>query len=156
MSNNAFEALQPRHIEFVRAQHLFFVATAPLSQEGHVNLSPKGYDSFEVIDPQRVAYIDLGGSSAETQTHIEENGRICLMFCSFDRTPLIVRLYGRGRVHASGCEAFAALRARFTKIAGPARAIIEIELTRVQDSSGWGVPFFEYRGDRQKGSRNQR
>lgn len=153
MSKNAFDALQSRHIEFIRAQHLFFVATAPLSHEGNVNLSPKGYDSFEVIDPRRVAYIDLAGSSGETQVHIEENGRICLMFCSFDPTPLIVRLYGRGHVHASGCPAFEAMRARFTKIAGPARAIIEIELTRVQDSCGWGVPFFEYRGDR---SRDQR
>jgi hypothetical protein len=143
-----FEQLQPRHIEFIRAQHLFFVATAPLSHEGHVNLSPKGYDSFEVIDAWRVAYVDLGGSSVETQAHLEENGRICLMFCSFDRTPLIVRLYGRGRVHVAGCDAFAALRPRFDKIRGAVRAIIEIELTRVQDSCAWGMPFFEHRGDR--------
>lgn len=144
----AFLELSPRHIEFIRLQHVFFVATAPLASEGHVNLSPKGYASFAVLGPRRVAYIDLGGSGIETHAHVRENGRICLMFCSFEATPLIVRLYGRGTAHTYGSPEFDALRPHFPAIEVPVRGIIEVALTRVQDSCGWGVPFFEYRGER--------
>jgi hypothetical protein len=144
----AFLELSPRHTEFIRRQHMFFVATAPLASEGHVNLSPKGYASFAVLGPRRVAYIDLGGSGIETHAHLQENGRICLMFCSFEDTPLIVRLYGSGRSHAYGSPEFAALRPHFPAIEVPVRNIVEVALQRVQDSCGWGVPFFEYRGER--------
>lgn len=144
----AFEQLSPRHVEFIAAQHMFFVATAPLAQDGHVNVSPKGYDSFSVLDPKRVAYIDLGGSGIETHAHLQENGRICLMFCSFTETPLIVRLYGHGTAHAYGTPGFDGLRARFANITLPVRAIIEVALTRVQDSCGWGVPHYEFKGER--------
>ena len=145
-----YEQLTPRHIEFIAAQHMFFVATAPLSQDGHVNVSPKGYDSFSVLSPTRVAYIDLGGSGIETQAHVQENGRICLMFCNFGETPLIVRLYGQGTAHAFGTPGFEALRPRFPTIDVPVRAILEVSLTRVQDSCGWGVPFYEFKGPRPK------
>jgi hypothetical protein len=146
----AYEQLSDRHLEFIAAQRVFFVATAPLAPEGHVNLSPKGYDSFVVLDPRRVAYIDLGGSGIETHAHLRENGRICLMFCGFEETPLILRLYGRGTPHAFGSPGFEALRARFPGIEVPVRAIMEVELTRVQDSCGWGVPFYEWKGERPK------
>jgi hypothetical protein len=145
-----YEQLTPRHIELIAAQHMFFVATAPLAQDGHVNVSPKGYDSFYILDPTRVAYIDLGGSGMETQAHLQENARISLMFCSFDATPIIVRLYGRGTAHAYGTAGFEALRPHFPSISVPVRAIIEVALTRVQDSCGWGVPFYEFKGERPK------
>ena len=89
----------PREADFIDAQHVFFVATAPLSADGHVNLSPKGYASFARLDANTVAYIDLGGSGIETHAHLRENGRICLMFCAFEGDPLILRLYGTGRGH---------------------------------------------------------
>jgi len=145
-----YEQLSPRHIDFIAAQHMFFVATAPLSVEGHVNVSPKGYDSFSVIDPARVAYIDLGGSGIETHAHVQENGRICLMFCGFEETPLILRLYGHGVAHPFGSPGFQTLRPRFPSIDVPVRGIIEVSVTRVQDSCGWGVPFYEFKGDRPK------
>ena len=92
------EALDERLVAFIQRQKLFFVATAPLSVEGSVNLSPKGYDSLAIIDPLTVAYLDLGGSGAETIAHLRENGRITLMFCAFEGRANIVRLYGRGEV----------------------------------------------------------
>ena len=144
----AYEQLSERHLEFIAAQHVFFVATAPLAHDGHVNVSPKGYDSFVVLDPRRVAYIDLGGSGIETHAHLRENGRICVMFCGFEQTPLILRLYGRGTAHAFGSAGFDLLRPRFAGIEVPVRAIMEVQLTRVQDSCGWGVPFYEWKGDR--------
>lgn len=82
---------------FIAKQHLFFVATAPLSAEGHVNLSPKGLDSFRVLGPTQVAYLDLTGSGVETIAHLQENGRLTIMFCAFEGRPRILRLYGRGR-----------------------------------------------------------
>ena len=146
----AYPELKPRHIEFIRAQHMFFIATAPLAADGHVNLSPKGYDSFAVLDPGRVAYLDLGGSGIETHAHVQENGRICVMFCGFEDMPLILRLYGQGYSHVFGSPQFAALRGHFPTIKVPVRGIIEIALTRVQDSCGWGVPHYAYQGPRTK------
>jgi hypothetical protein len=136
------------HIEFIANQHMFFVATAPLAADGHLNLSPKGLDSFAVIDSRRVAYIDLGGSGIETHAHLKENGRACVMFCAFDGKPLILRLYGRGAGHQFGSSEFDALREHFPNIDAPVRGIIEIELTRVQRSCGFAVPLMDYRGDR--------
>src|SRR6478609_308030 len=97
-----FESITPQLAEWVRAQHLFFVATAPLSAEGTVNLSPKGLDTFRILGPRSVAYLDLTGSGIETAAHLRENGRITLMFCAFEGRPLVVRLYGRGRVVEPG------------------------------------------------------
>ena len=90
--------LAPEHQEFIQKQQLFFVATAPLNADGHVNLSPKGPDTFRILSATQVAYLDLTGSGNETSAHVAENGRITLIFCSFDRQPLILRLYGRGNV----------------------------------------------------------
>src|SRR3569833_1264805 len=91
-----FEALDDKLTAFIRQQKLIFVATAPLSGEGSVNVSPKGYDSLAILDPLTLAYLDLGGSGAETIAHLRENGRITLMFCAFEGRPTIVRLSGRG------------------------------------------------------------
>lgn len=144
----AFKRLAQRHIDFIGAQHLFFVGTAPLSADGHVNVSPKGYDSFSVINSARVAYLDLGGSGVETHAHVQENGRICIMFCAFEGKPLILRLYGHATAHAYGSPRFKALRSRFAAVDVAARGIIEVQLTRVQDSCGWGVPHYDFVGDR--------
>jgi hypothetical protein len=133
---------------FIDEQRMFFVATAPLSADGHVNVSPKGYASFARLDPRRVAYIDLGGSGIETHAHLRENGRICLMFCAFDGDPLILRLYGEGCAHQYGTAEFDALRTHFPEIDVPVRGIIDVALTRVQRSCGWAVPNFDYTGDR--------
>jgi len=138
----------PKEAAFIDAQRMFFVATAPLSAEGHVNVSPKGYASFARLDARRVAYIDLGGSGIETHAHLRENGRICLMFCAFEGDPLILRLYGAGCAHQYGTSGFEALRTHFPEIDVPVRGIIEVSVTRVQRSCGWAVPHYEYEGDR--------
>ena len=93
----AFDAIPDHLVGWLEAQPLFFVATAPAGEDGHVNVSPKGYDTFRVLGPNEVAYLDLTGSGAETIAHLRDNGRLTLMFCSFDEKPNIVRLYGRGR-----------------------------------------------------------
>ena len=133
--------------DFIRAQHVFFVGTAPLGAEGHVNVSPKGPDGFRVLDPKRVAYLDHPGSGIETVAHLRENGRIVLMFCAFDGPPKIVRIYGRGRTIEPEDAEFPALLPRFAPRVVP-RAIIHVDVERVADSCGFGVPTYEYRGER--------
>ncbi len=132
---------------FIAAQQMFFVATAPLSPTGHVNLSPKGLDSVRVLSPNRVAYLDLTGSGNETSAHLQENGRITLMFCAFQGPPLILRLYGQGRVVLPAASDWQALSALFPDLPG-ARQIIVAEIDRVQTSCGMGVPHFEYQTQR--------
>jgi predicted pyridoxine 5'-phosphate oxidase superfamily flavin-nucleotide-binding protein len=139
--------LSDEHRRFIEAQHLFFVATAPLSERGHVNLSPKGLDSFRVIDERSVAYLDFVGSGAETIAHLRENGRITIMFCAFDGPPKILRIHGRGRVIEPADAEFAeALRPFSTD--RPARAIIAIAVERVSVSCGYGVPLFRFESER--------
>ena len=132
---------------WIGQQRVFFVATAPSGTDGHVNCSPKGGDAFRVIGPRTVAYQDFTGSGVETIAHLRENGRIVVMFCAFDGPPKIVRLHGRGTIVAEGHPEFASLRARFPDHPGT-RAFITIDVTRVSDSCGFGVPRFEHRGDR--------
>jgi len=132
---------------FVRAQPLFFVATAPLAAEGHINLSPKGLDAFRVLSPSRVAYLDLTGSGNETSAHLHENGRITFMFCAFSGPPNILRLYGHGRTILRGTDEWAQLAPLFTEYAG-ARQIILADIDKVQTSCGYAVPLMEYKGDR--------
>lgn len=127
---------------FLLAQRVFFVATAPLAASGHVNLSPKGLDSFRVLDPTTVAYLDLTGSGAETVAHLRENGRIVLMFCAFEGPPRIVRLHGQGEVVAAEIH-----QDLFPALPGP-RAVIVIRLDRVSDSCGYGVPQLKFAGVR--------
>ncbi len=133
--------------DWIGQQHLFFVASAPMAHTGHINCSPKGGDSFRVLDPVTVAYQDLTGSGAETIAHLRENGRIVIMFCAFDGAPRIVRLHGRGEALAPGHADYASLAARFPHHLGT-RAFIRITVSRIADSCGFGVPLYEYRGER--------
>lgn len=142
-----FDGIDESLAEWIRAQHVFFVATAPLSADGHVNVSPRGLDCLSILDGRTVAWLDLTGSGAETISHLLENGRICLMFCSFDERPRIVRLHGRGRVALPGDELFARVEADHPGQLG-ARAVVAVELDRISDSCGWGVPQMEFVADR--------
>ena len=142
-----YEAIDERLAKLIGRQHLFFVATAALSAEGSVNLSPKGLDSFVILDPHTVAYLDLVGSGAETIAHLRENGRITILFCSFEGPPLLLRLYGRGEVVEPGDEGFETLLTRFPKYPG-ARSIIRVSTTRIADSCGFGVPLYRFEGER--------
>jgi len=132
---------------FIQAQPLFFVASAPLTAEGHVNLSPKGLDCLRLLSPRRVAYLDLTGSGNETSAHLSENGRITLMFCAFSGPPKILRLYGRGHTVLPGAAEWAELRPLFPEYPG-ARQIIAAEIQRVQTSCGYAVPLMDYSGQR--------
>lgn len=133
--------------KFIRAQHVFFVATAPLDPAGNLNVSPKGLDSFRILDPRTVAYLDLIGSGVETVAHLKENGRIVLMFCAFEGPPNIVRLYGSGRVIEPQSPEFTELSAKFPEYVAT-RSIIVVKVTRIADSCGYAVPLMQYQGDR--------
>jgi len=140
------DAISDELAGFIARQHVFFVATAP-SDGGHVNVSPKGLDTFAVLDPDTVAYLDLTGSGVETIAHLRENGRITMMFCAFDGNPNIVRLYGRGEVLAVGEPDADALLPRFGSYPG-ARSVIRVSVDRVSTSCGYGVPLMTYEGER--------
>jgi hypothetical protein len=133
--------------QFMESQLVFFVATAPLNGRGHVNLSPKGLDTFRMLGPRSVAYLDVFGSGVETIAHLRENGRIVVMFCSFQGAPKVLRLHGRGRAVEPHEAEFAALQAHFPPYEGT-RAIIEVEVTRVSDSCGYGVPLLKFEAQR--------
>jgi hypothetical protein len=127
---------------FVEEQHMFFVGTAP-STGGNVNLSPKGYDSFRILGDNKVAYLDLTGSGAESIAHVRENGRITFMFCAFDGKPNIVRFYGSGRVVLPEDSEFSELRASFSA-QGAVRSVIVADIHRTSNSCGYSVPFMEF------------
>jgi predicted pyridoxine 5'-phosphate oxidase superfamily flavin-nucleotide-binding protein len=133
--------------KFIEAQPVFFVGSAPLDATGHVNVSPKGLDTLRILGPTTVAYLDLTGSGIETVSHLKENGRIVLMFCAFEGPPKILRVHGRGRVVEPGQARFAELASHFPEYPG-ARSIILVDVTRVADSCGFGVPLFELKGQR--------
>jgi len=149
-----FDRLDDKLIAFIKAQKMFFVGTAPLSGDGHVNLSPKGYDSFAVIDDLTVAYLDLGGSGIETHAHVVENGRITIMFCAFEGKANILRLYGQGTVYDFTHPEFEQYAKLFGDF-GKCRAVIVVKLTRIQDSCGWGVPFYDFKGERDQLRRSE-
>lgn len=159
--STVYPELDERLIGFIRSQHVFFVATAPSidagSGGGHVNMSPKGYrDTFAVLDPLTVAYLDLTGSGAETIAHVRQNGRITIMFCSFDRTPKILRIYGRGNAVLPADRDWAKVAAHFAADPGSGagtdrgsqRAIIVVAIDRIADSCGYGVPVMELTEER--------
>ncbi len=143
-----YDRITPALHNFIKAQPLFFVATAPLSEQGHVNLSPKGYDTFRILSPHQVAYLDLTGSGNETSAHLAENGRITFLFCAFQGTPQILRLYGKGETVLLGAERWDELVARFPSYPG-IRQIILASLHLVQTSCGYGVPLLELQKDRE-------
>lgn len=143
-----YDEIDPRLAAFLLRQPVFFVGTAPLSADGHVNVSPKGLaGTFAVLDAHRVAYVDLTGSGIETVAHLRENGRIVLMFNAFSGPPRIVRLHGRGTPHLEGTDSFTALRPHFPDLPG-VRAIVDVAVTRIADSCGYGVPEMRLVGDR--------
>ena len=146
------ERIDDRLRRFIEAQHVFFVATAPSGPDGHVNVSPKGVGgTFAVLDDHTVAYVDVTASGSETIAHIRENGRVTIMFCAFEGPPNIVRLHGRGRFVTLYDEGFDELLARFDGGVDEslgARAIVVVDVERVSDSCGYGVPFMSYEGER--------
>jgi hypothetical protein len=141
-----YDKIDDKAAAFIAAQKMFFVATAPTGH-GHVNMSPKGYDSFRILGPNEVAFLDLGGSGIETVAHLRQNARITFMFCAFEGAANILRLYGRGIAVCFDEPGFAEKLALFPEFPR-ARAIITAKITRVQDSCGWGVPFYEFQGER--------
>lgn len=145
-----YPEISDRIADFLLAQKVFFVATAPSDPDGHLNLSPKGLsDSFAVLSPHRVAYLEYGGSGVETIAHLRDNGRIVLMVCAFEGPPKILRLHGHASEVLPGDDGFDDLLARFP---GPPRtrlrSVIVIDVERVSDSCGYGVPLLAYEGDR--------
>jgi hypothetical protein len=144
------DAIDGRLREFIEAQPVFFVATAPSGSEGHLNLSPKGMTgTFAVVDPLRFAYLDYFGSGAETLAHLRDNGRIVVMFCAFTGPPNIVRLHGTAAPVRPDDPRFPALLAAFPEPRTHGlRSIIDMAVTRVSDSCGFSVPLMDYAGDR--------
>jgi hypothetical protein len=148
-----FDGIDERLAAWIAAQPLFFVASAPLDADGHVNVSPKGtIDTLRVLDEHTLAYLDLVGSGAETAAHVRENGRIVVMLCAFEGPPRIVRLHGRAELIPAADERFAPMleRARFSEpeVAESRRAIMLVDVQRVADSCGYGVPLMSYEGQR--------
>jgi len=144
-----FASISPDLAQWWTVQPVFFVATAPNADDGHVNLSPKGYDTLRILGPNRVAYLDLTGSGIETVAHLRENGRITLMACAFDGAPRISRLYGRGTVHELGTAGFDELATNFMELPGR-RSIIDVAVDRVTTSCGFAVPRMEYVEERDR------
>lgn len=145
---DVLEEITPELSQWLKEQKVFFVASAPLSADGHINASPKGGDAFRVLGPRHVAWLDITGSGAETIAHLRENGRIVLMFCAFSGAPRIVRLYGRGEVLREGCAEFAPLLDLFPPHPGT-RSVIRVQVDRVSSSCGFGVPEYAYGKDRE-------
>jgi len=142
-----YDSISPELAAWVQEQRMFFVATAPIASNGHVNTSPKSGDALRIIGPSEVAYQDYTGSGAETAAHVRENGRIVLMFCAFEGPPKIVRLHGTGTVIVSGHSRFAEIASHFPVNPGT-RAFIHIAVTRVADSCGFSVPFYDFKSHR--------
>ena len=130
---------------FIEKQKIFFTATAP--REGRINLSPKGIDTFCCLDEENVAYLDLTGSGNETAAHLNENGRMTIMFCSFEEKPMILRLYGQGEIISLKSERGHQLKSMFSSIPGE-RQIIVLKVESVQTSCGFGVPVYEFKEER--------
>jgi len=148
-----YDGIDEHQRAWIARQPLFFTATAPRAEDGHMNVSPKGpIGTLRVLDPHTVAYLDVVGSGAETIAHLRENGRIVIMLCAFSGPPRVLRLHGRGEVVLPEDERFDALLARgaFAEPTSPEgrRAIVLVEVTRVGDSCGYGVPLMSYEGER--------
>ena len=142
-----YECITPAHTAFIERQHIFFVASAPLSANGRINLSPKGLDCFRVLSENKVAYMDLISSGNETSAHTLENGRITIMFCSFEGSPNILRLYGKGFTVLPATEEWKVYAPYFT-LYPSTRQIIVAGIDMVQTSCGFGVPLYDYTGER--------
>ncbi|TYL42519.1 MULTISPECIES: pyridoxamine 5'-phosphate oxidase family protein [Dickeya] len=144
--SNFYEQLDENLIHFIQHQKIFFVASAP--NNGLINLSPKGMDTFLVIDKKNVAFMNFIGSGNETAAHLLENGRLTIMFCSFEQDPLILRLYGKGQVIYPGNPDWGQWEQRFGGARPGNRQVITLKISSVQTSCGFSVPFYEYKGER--------
>ncbi|MEY2196372.1 pyridoxamine 5'-phosphate oxidase family protein [Neobacillus sp. BF23-41] len=142
-----YSSILPNHVEFIRKQRIFFVGTAPLLEDGHVNISPKGHDVMQIFSPTEVAYLDLTGSGNETSAHLKDNGRITFMFIAFEGPPMILRLYGKGKVILPGTPEWDDMSKHFDILPGT-RQIIHVEIETVKTSCGFSVPFYSYNGER--------
>lgn len=142
-----FEAIDETLRHWIDAQPMWFIATAPLAGDGRVNVSPRGGDSFSVLGQHHVGWVDFTGSGVETIAHLRENRRICVMFASFDQRPRIVRLHGQGDVHLPGTLAFEEVTA-LHPVHPSTRAVITVDVERISDSCGWGVPVMEVTDER--------
>jgi hypothetical protein len=148
-----YDAIDDKLAAWIGRQPLFFVGTAPLDQDGHVNVSPKGpIGTLRILGPHEVAYLDVVGSGAETAAHLQENGRIVIMLCAFEGGPRILRLHGRGEVIWAEDERFEPLREQLAfdepEVDATRRAIIRVDVSRVADACGFGVPLMEHVGPR--------
>jgi pyridoxamine 5'-phosphate oxidase-like protein len=140
-----FDAIDDKLAAWIGRQRMFFVGTAPSGPGGHVNVSPKGpMESLRILDPHAVAYQDVIGSGAETIAHLRDNGRIVVMICAFEGPPRILRLHGHGTVLPADAIEFPEVE----QPAGTERAVIRVDVTRIADACGYGVPLMEYVGDR--------
>ena len=144
-----FPELTTSQSEFVTRQKIFFVASAPAGG-GRVNLSPKGMDTFRILTSKRVGYLDATGSGNETAAHLKENGRVTIMFCAFEGPPLIFRIYGHGRTVQPGDADWAQLRPLFGPPLPGERQLVIVEIDNTYTSCGYGVPFFDYQGEREQ------
>ena len=142
-----YDELDERLREFIANQKMFFVGSAPRDDQGSINISPKGMGSLCILDSTTVAYLDYTGSGIESVAHIKDNGRFVIMFCSFDRSPMILRLHGRARVIERSSPEWSKLQPHFAD-SRMARAVIVMSVTRIADSCGWGVPMYDYVGQR--------
>jgi predicted pyridoxine 5'-phosphate oxidase superfamily flavin-nucleotide-binding protein len=153
LMGKVYEAIDEHQRAWIARQALFFVGTAPLDGDGHVNVSPKGpIGSLAVLDERTVAYLDVVGSGAETIAHVRENGRIVVMLCAFEGPPRILRLHGRGEVVLPTEERFERLLAQAgfdqPEVLESRRAVVVVHVTRIADSCGYGVPLMDYAGER--------
>ncbi|MBV8949936.1 MAG: pyridoxamine 5'-phosphate oxidase family protein, partial [Actinobacteria bacterium] len=142
-----YELITDEIKSFIGRQHVFFVGTAPSGAGGHVNVSPKGLDTFRVLDGHTVAWLDLTGSGIETVSHLRDNGRVVVMFCAFEGPPRIVRLHGHGEVLPSDDAGARALLDGIPEYPG-SRAVVRVAVERVSTSCGYAVPLMDYRGER--------
>lgn len=141
------ESISPELKTWIEKQKVFFVASAPLTADGHVNCSPKGLDSFRILNEHQVVYQDLVGSGVETIAHVQENQRLTIMFCAFDGPPKIIRLYGKGEVITKSHPDFESLHSLFKPHTG-LRSYIRLQIHRIGDSCGYSVPLYEFKEDR--------
>lgn len=142
-----FDGIDESLAAWIAAQPMWFVATAPLAADSRVNVSPRGHDSFLVLGPHRVGWVDYTGSGVETIAHLRENGRICVMFAAFDRRPRIVRLHGHGSMVMPGDPVFEEVASRHPDHLST-RAVVVVDVERVSDSCGYGVPVMDLVGER--------
>ncbi len=141
-----FKELEDSHIQFIQQQHLFFVGTA--AAQGLVNISPKGMDSLRVVNSTRIIWLNLTGSGNETAAHVQENSRMTVMFCSYEKQPMILRLYGEAELIYPRDEKWSELISTFPEYTG-ARQIFDLNISFVQKSCGFAVPYYEYQGERE-------